>query len=146
MVTSWRHRLSSLYCESTKRKTTKKTTAGGHPTTILEQHDSWNHSKLTNILPCHFVHVITIVNITCGACKNIVTHPIEILSCKKLTCRDCCLNLVCKKKRFHPGCDQNFLRSSSSVPILTESMSSLKGSCWMEELQLRTGKLWKAYC
>ena len=38
-----------------------------------------------------------IVNITCGACKNIVTHPIEILSCNKLTCRDCCLNLVCKK-------------------------------------------------
>ena len=93
MVTSWRHRLSSLYGESTRRNTKKKNNSwrSFNNTWATHQNDSWNHSEFTNILPCHFIHVI--IN-TCGACKNIVTHPIEVLPCKKVICRDCCSNLV----------------------------------------------------
>ena len=126
MVTSWRHRLSSLYGESTRRKTKKKNNSwrSFNNTWATHQNDSWNHSEFTNILPCHFIHVI--IN-TCGACKNIVTHPIEVLPCKKVICRDCCLNLVGKKPDFIkcPVCDQNHATTCESFSQISPVVDNL---------------------
>ena len=122
--------MSSLYCESTRRKTKKKTSAGGRPT-ILEQHIK----TIAGTIPSSqissyailYMSSSTIVNITCGAYKNIVTDPIEVLPGKKLICTDCCLNLVCKKPDFIkcPGCDQNHATTCESFSQISPVVDNL---------------------
>lgn len=126
----------------------KKISSSGRPTD-LEQHIKATAGIIPNakVLVNSVIGLSqpSILDITCGRCNMIVSHPLEILPCKKLVCRDCCLCLVKQKPCFKcPGCSEfheTVYESFSKVsPVVDNILMEVVMRCQKCGRQVKLGK------